>query len=350
MRQFDDGLFFPPGREVSVIDDDDDDLDVPPRSDISGSASRKRKAPTSNLPDPLTPTPSSPAESMRVRMRVKTPRIKSEEETNAMRALELRPAEERVKIFVGTNTKEFKVGIDTLDKSPVLKSLVCRNVAGEESYVMHPQLTRVDTRHFEAVARFLVMDEYDPFIISNPGGAELLPKRLDGLVGAEDYQKAAIRACFIYVIAKQLNMASLEKLVLRKIIEAQYHPYGIKCMLEMARIIFSRKDNSSMKKAMTAGDSVQVEGGYRRDDLAKAKANANANANGGLNRDKLEDWLIENLTKRLQSVLLTHAKLFFEVANHAECLKRGFRTRVFRAKVEAWELDDPNVVAIDDDE
>lgn len=349
MRQFDDGLFFPPTREVSVIDDDDE-FDIPPRSDISGSASRKRKAPTSNLPDPLTPTPLSPADSMRVRKHVRTPRIKSEEETNAIRALELRPAEDRVKIFVGTINKEFKVAIDTLDKSPVLKSLVCRDVAGEESYVMHPLLTRVDTRHFEAVARFLVMDEYDPFIISNPGGADLLPKRLDGLVGADDYQKAAIRACFIYVIATQLNMASLEKLVLRKITEAQYHPYGIKCMLEMARIIFSRKDNSSMKKPITVGGSGQVEAGHRRDDHANGNANATATANGGLNSDKLEDWLVENLTKRLQSVLLTHAKLFFEVANHAECLKRGFRSRVFRAKVEAWELDDPNVVAIDDDE
>lgn len=334
LRQFESDLFFPQLREVSLIDDDDE-MDIPPRSDTIGSARKKRKAPTSGLPEPLTPTPTSPADSRGVIIN-KAPRIKSEEETNAIRALAARPPEERVKIFVGSTNHEFTVGIDTLDKSPVLKALLCRDVAGEESYVMHPLLTKVDTKHFEAVASFLVIDEYDPFITSSPNGTDSLPKRLDGLISTEDYRKEALRSCHIYVIAKQLNMASLESLALRKIIEAQYRPYGIRSLLEMSKIVFSRKDNPAITRV---GKMPEL-----------PSQTDNANASDGVEGDRLEEWLIENLTVKLQAVLLTNAQLFFQVANLVECQKRRFAIRIFRAKIEAWENDGPNVVAIEDDE
>ncbi|KAK5061251.1 hypothetical protein LTR84_007793 [Exophiala bonariae] len=335
LRQFESDLFFPQASgDVSIIDDDDD-IDIPPRSDITASASKKRKAPTSMFPEPLTPTPTSPIDSRGVIIN-RGPRIKSEEETNAFKALAARPADERVKIFVGSINHEFTVGIDTLDKSPVLQTLLIRDRTGEESYIMHPLLTKVNTKHFEAVVSFLVMDEYDPFIISNPNGADSLPKRLDGVVSTEDYRKEALRSCSIYVIAKQLNMASLEKLVLRKIIEAQYRPYGIQCLLEMSRIVFSRKDNAGIVKM---GKMAEPPGQSHDEDTG-------AEGEG----DKLEEWLIGNLTEKLQAVLLTNAQLFFQVANLVECQKRGFAIRIFRTKVEAWEHDGPNVVAIDDDE
>lgn len=266
-------------------------------------------------------------------------RVKTEEEAIAIKALGQRRAEDRVKIFVGKSNKEFKVAIETLDKSPVLKSLVCQDVDGEESYVMHPLLTTVDIRHFDAVRHFLIMDEYDPFITSNPGGPDQYPKRLDGLRNVEDYKKEAIRACHIYVIAKQLEMSLLEKLVLRKITEAQFYPYGIRCLLEMSMIVFSRKDFSTKPRRGRKAESVTGKGHDKND--------GNDNES---NRDKLEDWLIENLIAKLQAVLLNHAQLFFEVANAGACKKRGFGVRIFRGKVEEWERNGPDVVAVEDDE
>jgi hypothetical protein len=166
LRRFDNDLFFPLPPEELIIDDESP-IDIPPRYDRT--ASRKRTATTAFPPVPHTSTMMSPPQERRSDERV---RVKTEEESIAIKELGLRPAEDRVKIFVGKSNQEFKVAIETLDKSPVLKSLVCQDVVGEESYVMHPLLTRVETRHFEAVRHFLIMDEYDPFIISNPGGPD----------------------------------------------------------------------------------------------------------------------------------------------------------------------------------
>ncbi|KEF60889.1 uncharacterized protein A1O9_02453 [Exophiala aquamarina CBS 119918] len=207
---------------------------------------------------------------------------------------------------------------------------------------MHPLLTHVDVRHFQAVRHFLIMDEYDPFIISNPGGPDVLPKRLDGLRVAEEYRKEAIRACHLYVIAKQLGMGGLEELVLRKITEAQFFPYGIKCLLEMAMIVFSRVGVSMPTKlkgerTLSTSHSVSSDAG-------------NGFGNHQNDDDQLEAWLIGNLTTRLQAVLLNHAQLFFRVADVAACKKRGFAVKIFQGKVEEWERDGPDVVAIEDDE
>lgn len=214
--------------------------------------------------------------------------------------------------------------------------------------MMHPLLTRVDTRHFEAVRHFLIMDEYDPFIISNPGGPDHYPKRLDGLRNVDDYKKEAIRACHIYVIAKQLGMRLLEELVLRKVTEAQFHPYGIKCLLDMAMIVFSRRDFSARPRwGRTTESATGTPAGKGHDDINDDNGDGDGDES---NRDKLEDWLIENLTEKLQAVLLNHAQLFFQVANSGACKKRGFGVRIFRGKVEEWERNGPDVVAIEDDE
>lgn len=351
LRRFDNELFFPsvPPEETIIDDDDEPALEVPPRYDRT--ASRKRKATALLPPLPRTPpvphTPpmtimSPPQERPSAGDETNTKaRVKTEEEMNAIKALGLRPAEERVKIFVGKTNQVFKVAIEALDKSPVLKSLVCQDVVGEESYVMHPLLTRVDVRHFQAVRHFLIMDEYDPFVISNPGGPEVFPKRLDGLRVLEDYQKEAVRACHLYVIAKQLGMGGLEDLVRRKITEAQFFPYGIKCLLEMAMVVFSRVDVATKLK--------RERHTARGSDSGDA-ANGDGHDDDGANNDKLEDWLIGNLITKLQAVLLNHAQLFFRVANVAACKKRGFAVRIFRGKVEEWERDGPDVVAIEDDE
>jgi len=347
IRRFNDDLFFPSVASEEANDDADDDesaLAIPPRFD--STASRKRKGTTLLAPIPRTPSvpimsppqerPSSSGANTR-------PRIKTEEELSAIKALGLRPAEERVKIFVGKTNQEFKVGIETLDKSPVLKSLVCQDLTGEESYVMHPMLTRVDVAHFQAVCHFLIMDEYDPFIISNPNGTDILPKRLDGLRTVEDYRKEAVRACHLYVVARQLRMVGLEELVLRKITQAQFFSYGIKCLLDMAMIVFSRAE-APAKLKRERHDVTQ-------DPVEHGDSHAEDEDDGGEdNNDLLEEWLINNLTTKLQAVMLGHAQLFFQVANVAACKKRGFAIRIFRGKVDEWERDGPNVVAIEDDE
>jgi hypothetical protein len=134
-------------------------------------------------------------------------------------------------------------------------------------------------------------------------------------------------------------MTLLEELVLRKITEAQFYPYGIRYLLEMSMIVFSRRDFSTKSRWGRKTESVTGKG---RDDSEGIDDESK--------RDKLEDWLIENLIEKLQAVLLNHAQLFFQVANAGACKKRGFGVRIFRGKVEEWERNGPDVVAIEDDE
>ncbi|KAG9774467.1 hypothetical protein KCU88_g5443, partial [Aureobasidium melanogenum] len=292
-------------------------------------------------------------------------KIKTEEEANARAAIQERPLAERVRIYIGPQNKVFTVGIRDLDKSPVLKALLVvhqdvgsaggagsagsGSAAGSEgpyNYIMHPELTKIDANHFQPVFQFLLMDEYVPTIISNPKGANVVPKQLDGLVTVGEYQNEALRGGHIYVIAKALGMRDLEDLVLRKITQAQYlgggGGYGVKCLLDLAMVVFSRPEENELAKrakhqlrgddGADGGDGVALRNGEEEEE------------------DRLEHWLIESLKDKLQQTLIDHAKQFFMVANHGACARRGFAARIFRRKVEDWEKLGGDVVAIEDDD
>lgn len=254
-------------------------------------------------------------------------KVKSEEQIQAFATLQLQPTEERVQVFVGKESEIFEVGVQNLGKSPVLQSLV-NKVSAEQPYIMHPELTKIDPDHFQSVCQFLLADEYVPAIIDNRNGPDVLPKRLDGCVTAEDYRNEALRAGHLYVIAKRLGMERLEELIRRKITQAQFQPYGVKCLLELAKIVFSRPEES---------------------ELAARKGKFIRAATMG-QEDALENWLVTHLKEKLQKVLINHARLFFEIAQHGACEKRGFATRIFRSKVEEWEALGTQTVAIEDDD
>ncbi|EXJ83013.1 hypothetical protein A1O3_06830 [Capronia epimyces CBS 606.96] len=288
----------------------------------STSSTPTRSFASPSFASPSFASPSFASPSFGSPRRKVAPKVKTEEEVTAHACLQERPMAERVKIYVGPKNRVFTVGLQDLDKSTVLKSLMNQDTT-EGAYIMHPELTKINADHFQSVFQYLLMDEYVPAITSNPDGPDRLPKQLDGLTTAEDYQTEALRAGRVYVIAKGLGMASLQDLILRKITEAQYQPYGIKCHLDLAMVVFSRPEKS---------------------ELLKGKINMSPG------EDALEDWLVESLKDRLQAMLIHHARLFFQVANHGACAKRGFGTRIFRRKVEDWEELGGEVVAIEDDE
>ncbi|EXJ87804.1 hypothetical protein A1O1_04731 [Capronia coronata CBS 617.96] len=300
--------------------------------ELRAGAKRWERRQTSARPPStsLTLTRIMPSSSFELPRRKAATKVKTEEEVKAQACLQERPLSERVKIYVGPKNAVFTVGLQDLDKSPVLKSMVQQD-ATEGPYIMHPELAKINAEHFQSVFQYLLMDEYVPAIISNPKGPDQLPKQLDALTTAEDYRKEALRAGHVYVIAKALGMTSLQYLILRKITDAQYQPYGIKCQLDLAMIVFSRPEEGELLKR------------------GKIKADAD-DADRGESEDALEVWLVESLKDKLQPVLIQHAPLFFQVANHGACAKRGFGTRIFRRKVEDWEKLGGDVVAIEDDE
>ncbi|KAJ4528208.1 hypothetical protein HRR83_000959 [Exophiala dermatitidis] len=288
-------------------------------------------------------------------------KIKTEGEANARAAIQERPLAERVQIYIGPQNKVFTVGIRDLDKSPVLKALVHHGVASgaagsEGPFIMHPELTKIDANHFQPVFQFLLMDEYVPTIISNPKGANVFPKQLDGLVTVGEYQAEALRGGYIYVIAKALGMRGLEDLVLRKITQAQYlgggGGYGVKCLLDLAMVVFSRPEENELAKR-AKHQLREDDGADGGDGLAGVNGRHGMGQNDGGEEeveDRLELWLIESLKDKLQQTLINHAKLFFMVANHGACARRGFAARIFRRKVEDWEKLGGDVVAIEDDD
>jgi hypothetical protein len=233
--------------------------------------------------------------------------------------------------------------LETLDKSPILRELVSQG-SDEGPYIMHPELTKIDGDHFRSVWHFLVTDEYLPALVSNPRGDNVLPKQLDGLVSGDDYRKEAIRAGHLYVIAKRLGMASLEDLIYRKITQAQYQQYGIKCQLDLAKILFSRPEEGVLyvhrAKFTRDGRKIHTDDNNMNND----------NQSRDDTHDPLEEWLIQSLKDKFQPMLINHAALFFQIANHGLCAKRGFGKRVFKRKVEDWDALQDNAMAIEDDD
>ncbi|KAL2433539.1 hypothetical protein ABEF95_005180 [Exophiala dermatitidis] len=321
----------------------------PSVSSLSSSSSPSpslRAVPPRSKPTPATAKATTSPTTVKVK-------IKTEEEANARAAIQERPLAERVKIYIGPQNKVFTVGIRDLDKSPVLKALVHHGVASgaagsEGPFIMHPELTKIDSEHFKTVFQFLLMDEYVPAIISNAKGANVFPKQLDGLVTVGEYQDEALRGGHIYVIAKALGMRDLEDLVLRKITQAQYlgggggGGYGAKCLLDLAMVVFSRPEENELAK--------RAKHQLRRDDGADGADGADGEGDKEDEEDRLELWLIESLKDKLQQTLINHARLSFMVANHGACARRGFAARIFRRKVEDWEKLGGDVVAIEDDD
>jgi hypothetical protein len=170
-----------------------------------------------------------------------------------------------------------------------------------------------------------------PALLDNLQGQNMLPKRLDGCTSAGHYQNEALKGAHLYVIAKRLEMRGMQDLVFRKLTQAQHHPYGIECLLGVAMIVFSRAEAKTMLGACNPerlGDSQNDQG----------------------DRDVLEEWLVQTLGDKLQPMMINHAQLFFEVANHGACAARGFGVRVLRRKVEFWDTVGVDVIAIEDDE
>jgi hypothetical protein len=66
-------------------------------------------------------------------------------------------------------------------------------------------------------------------------------------------------------------------------------------------------------------------------------------------KDVLEEWLIDQLGSKLQTVMTRHAQLFFEIAQHGACESKEFQKRVLQRKVEMLEALG-NVVLVEDDE
>lgn len=259
-----------------------------------------------------------------------TVKIKTEEEIHAIKLMKEVSRQDKVAIYVGESNAMFTVAREDLAKSPILNELIS-DVSASGPFIMHPELTKIPVDHFQAVFYFLVMDEYTPAIVSNPLGLEHFPKRLDGLTSVDAYRKEAIRAGHLYVIAKGLEMKSMEDLIFRKITQAEYEPYGVKCLLDLAKIVFSRPEESELA---TKGKRRPL--GYQ------------TGADQG--SDPLEEWLIDFMKKHLQRALVQHAQLFFEIANHGACAKRGFGIRIFKGKVEEWEAQGAMLAIEDDDD
>ncbi|KAK5464854.1 hypothetical protein LTS15_001417 [Exophiala xenobiotica] len=315
--------------------------------------------------------------------------------------------EEKVKIYVGPRNRIFIVPLDSLDKSPVLKALNNDSVSGSgsgsgsstsrlgsgsgsknsdpgssgsrsdsESFIMHPLLTKINPDHFVAVQQFLIMDEYVPAILGNPAGEHVWwPKRLDGHTSVEDYRRESVRAAHLYCLARRLGMRGLAALVVRKIVECGYQEYrqvdsraggggapagggdgggrhpcsgrgvgvGVKCLLDIARVVFSRNlENEAPQSGAWVMDGA-VEG------KGKGKRKADDHNGEEEKKDILEEWLIDQLSSKLQTVMTRHAQLFFEIAQHGACESREFQKRVLQRKVQMLE-ELGNVVLVEDDE
>ncbi len=235
-----------------------------------------------------------------------------------------------MKIYVGKNNEVYEVGLDDLDKSPVLKSLV--NSTGTRSpFIMHPELTLISPGYFHSVREFLLTDEYMPAIVNNPQGEDVYPKRLDNCTTPAHYQNEVLRAAHLYVIAKRLAIKTMQDLVIRKIKEAQYHKYEIKCLLDMAMVVFSRPEEAAL---MGKG---------------KFKSGNAGNGEDG-DADPLEKWLVEQLGSNFRKMMKDHAEQFFKVADNGVCSARGFGVKVLRWKVEFWDVIGTDVIAIEDDD
>jgi hypothetical protein len=255
-------------------------------------------------------------------------RIKSEAEIQALGDLQLKAPDQRVKIYVGNTNAMCEVGLEDLDKSPVLKSLIS-NVGTDGAFIMHPELTKISADHFQSVREFLLTDEYTQALMDNPLGQEVLPKRLDGCTTAEHYRHEALRNGHLYVVAKFLSMRTLLDLIYRKITLAQFQPYGIECLLNLALTVFSRPDESRLIGIFNP---------------------AGLDMNQECKDDVLEEWIVQSLGDRLQPMMINHARLFFEVANHGACAARNLGERVLRRKVEFWNEAGSDVIAIEDDD
>ncbi|KIY03412.1 uncharacterized protein Z520_00103 [Fonsecaea multimorphosa CBS 102226] len=256
-------------------------------------------------------------------------RVKSEAAVLALEQLQTKPPEERVKVYVGKNNTAMEVGLKDLDKSPVLKSLISK-LGTPGPYIMHPELMSVDAAHFHSIREFLLTNEYMPALVNNPHGENILPKQLDNCATPEHYRNEALRAGTLYVIAERLRMSTLQELVFRKITQAQFHPYGAKCLLDLAMVIFSRPEPTELN---------------RNENLKQAEGDSENEAT-----DPLENWLVESLKDQFQTMMINHARQFFRVSNHGACRKREFGPRILRSKVEDWDALGPDVVAIEDDE
>ncbi|KAK4939676.1 hypothetical protein LTR10_020066 [Elasticomyces elasticus] len=255
--------------------------------------------------------------------------VKTEEELRVLDLLKATPHDQHVKIYVGPSNKVYTVSIGDLEKSPILKAMVSQDSA-DGPYIMHPALTEINPNHFLAVQHFLIMDEYIPAIVSNPRGNDIVPKQLDGLNSVDDYRAEAVRSGHLYIIAKRLGMTTMQDLVVQKVTQAQYQQYGIKCLLELAKVVFSRPEDKEL--------------------LSKTKSESpQCGRAGEENEDPLEKWLIESLKRRLQTMMLRHAPLFFEIANHGACARRGFESRILKRRVEELEASGGSVI-IEDDE
>ena len=276
----------------------------------------------SSLPSPMVSPQARPQPQVR---------IKSEAETEAIAHLQRKPLDQRVKIYVDKNNVDCEVGLEDLDKSPVLKSLLNHSDVGTDGlFIMHPELTRVSADHFRSVREFLLTDEYMPAIIDNPRGEDVLPKRLDGCTSVEHYRSEARRGSHLYVIAKRLGMTTLQNLVYRKTTQAQFQPCDIKCLLDLAMIVFSRPEESHLN--------------------GKGKFKSGEEDSENHSEDAMEQWLFASLGAKFQSMMTSQAQLFFKIASHGACASRGFGLRVLRWKVENWEAVGADVIAIEDDE
>ncbi|EXJ67543.1 uncharacterized protein A1O5_09556 [Cladophialophora psammophila CBS 110553] len=256
-------------------------------------------------------------------------KIKREAEIQALENLQKKPPDQRVKIYVGKNNAEIEVGLEDLGKSPILKALISK-LGAPGPYIMHPKLTTVNADHFQSVREFLLTDEYMPALVNNPHGEDVLPKQLDGCTSVDHYENEALRGAHLYVLAEKLEMRTLQALVFRKITQAQFHKYGIKCLLDLAMVMFSRPQESDMNG----------KGRCKRDD----------DDNNFDEGDALENWLVEALKNQFQATMIHHARQFFRVANHGACKKRGFGVRVLRSKVDDWEALGPDFIASEDDD
>ncbi|KAK5203380.1 hypothetical protein LTR47_009604 [Exophiala xenobiotica] len=250
---------------------------------------------------------------------------------------------------------------------------------GSESFIMHPLLTKINPDHFIAVQQFLIMDEYVPAILGNPAGEHVgWPKRLDGHTSVEDYRRESVRAAHLYCLARRLGMRGLARLVVRKIVECGHqeseyrqvdsrgggggggaggrHPcsgsgvgVGVKCLLDIARVVFSRSLENEAPQGGGGGGGVGWVMDAAVEGKGKGKAKADDDHNEEEKKDVLEEWLIDQLGSKLQTVMTRHAQLFFEIAQHGACESREFQKRVLQRKVEMLE-ELGNVVLVEDDE
>lgn len=265
-------------------------------------ARNERNSSPINLTGDFLPTPSISDEVFEVA----TP-IKTEDEERMFIEMKDMPKNDLITIFVGRNSQEHKLPTADLVKSPVLNGWL--HTDSNKSYVMHPDLTKINNQHFVSIIRYMHMGEYLPKMVDIPtgisNGTPVTRKGLGTLRTSEQYSKELIRAGHLYLLAELFQVEGLTDYIYARITTCEFQKYGHEAMLALARTVFSRPQ-------VTTGPGDESEEPQTLNNL--------------------EEWILRWLAFEFQSIMKKNSKLFFQVAGRTG--KAKFFQRLLRVKAE----------------